>query len=305
MGLMTNTIKVSVVIATYNRPMPLIRCLEKLESQNLAKEDFEVIIINNNSTADYQALTDFLGKTDLKVKVLTMKENLGPGPARNQGVKQAAGPIVAFTDDDCLPPQNWLTEILKGFNDNSIGGVGGYYQAESKNWLVKWENFNEQKYIRELKPYFSTKRDESPFQTGNMAYLKTAFEKAGGFDTKIPAFASGEDGDLKEKVLKLGYKILFIPVAMKMESNLSLAKFSRQQKVRGAGILYFLKSRNQPIQTQAEIIIRVLLTPVAFIKNILSIGFTLGFVETLSYWYRNLGKLQYYSYITERNDDKK
>src|SRR4051812_49763055 len=74
---------VSVVVPTCGRPELLGRCLAALDAQTLPRDTFEVIVIED-----------------------TGRE--GPASARNRGWRRARAPIVAFTDDDCLPDAGWL-----------------------------------------------------------------------------------------------------------------------------------------------------------------------------------------------------
>ena len=75
---------VSVVIPTVKRNS-LRRCLEALKKQNRLPD--EVIVIED-------------------------KKRLGPSWARNKGIMKAKGDLIAFTDDDCVPPKDWLERLV-------------------------------------------------------------------------------------------------------------------------------------------------------------------------------------------------
>lgn len=295
---------ISVVIATYNRPEKLAECLERLRKQTLPFNNFEVIIVNNGSSLSYfETEEKFMRQRHFRF--INSTKNLGAAEGRNRGVKMAKGKIVAFTDDDCLVPRDWLEKLLKGFKDFNAQGVGGYITIDPKilkcSAVAQWSNIEEKKYVRHFKPYISTSRDESPFQTSNIAYLKKAFLDVGGFDPSFPAFASGEDGDLKERILNKGYQVVFIPLPIIHNQEYTWSKFTSQQKSRGAGILYYLFSRNKKIQPRLSIIARLLLTPLVWMVNITKNGLKVGTIATVAYFYRNQGKLIFYQKITAHN----
>ena len=66
------------------------------------------------------------------------RRDLGLGYARNTGVRNAKGDIIAFTDDDCIVDPLWLKEILAGFEDPMVQGVAGATFAQ-ENGLIGME----------------------------------------------------------------------------------------------------------------------------------------------------------------------
>lgn len=111
---------VSVVICTYNRSDYLQRCLNYLKDQDYLH--FEVIVVNGPSTDD--TINILSARTDIKV-IQNSKRNLSI--SRNLGIQHASGDIVAFIDDDALPYDNWIYEIVKRYNEvpKNVVGVGG------------------------------------------------------------------------------------------------------------------------------------------------------------------------------------
>ena len=78
-------LEVDVVIPTFRRPEALARCLAALERQTVAPASVEVV---DDSDADK-----------------------GPAYSRNLGWRRGVSPIVAFTDDDCVPSEDWVESI--------------------------------------------------------------------------------------------------------------------------------------------------------------------------------------------------
>lgn len=117
---LTKPLQVSVVICTCNRSEYLQRCLNYLKDQNYPY--FEVIVVNGPSTDN--TIDILSSRNDIKV-VHNPLRNLSI--SRNLGIKHAAGDIVAFIDDDALPYDNWLCEIVKRYQEvpNNVVGIGG------------------------------------------------------------------------------------------------------------------------------------------------------------------------------------
>jgi hypothetical protein len=113
-------LRISVVICTCDRSDYLNRCLNYLKDQKYT--NFEVIVVNGPSTDD--TIEILLTRKDIKV-VQNPLRNLSV--SRNLGIQQASGDIVAFIDDDALPYDNWLFEIVKRYNElpSNVVGVGG------------------------------------------------------------------------------------------------------------------------------------------------------------------------------------
>lgn len=108
---------VSVIVPAYNAEKTLERCLESIFSQSYS--DLEVIIVNDGSTDNTEAIIERLAKEDARVKFFK-QNNLGAGPARNLGLAYSSGDYVCFVDsDDCIDPE--MIETLLTFiqNDSS------------------------------------------------------------------------------------------------------------------------------------------------------------------------------------------
>jgi glycosyltransferase involved in cell wall biosynthesis len=116
--------KFAVVVPTFNRKAVLRQCIEALAKQDYP--DFEVIVVDDGST---DQTSEMIVDEFPKVRFLT-QDHRGPAAARNRGVAGARGEIIAFTDDDCVAPRNWLTRLADGYARHPrVAGVGGYLQA--------------------------------------------------------------------------------------------------------------------------------------------------------------------------------
>ncbi len=112
----------SVVVVTKDRPELIDRLLESLARQSLAPD--EVLVVDNNSTASYaEVLHKYRDRLPLRSVVETTP---GIAAARNRGIRESAGEIILFTDDDCVADPLWVESLVKPFyRDPNIGVVGG------------------------------------------------------------------------------------------------------------------------------------------------------------------------------------
>jgi glycosyltransferase involved in cell wall biosynthesis len=105
----------TVLICTHNRASKLEGALRSLEAQTLPKERFEVIAVDNASTDDTQAVLDACSSRAILNLRKVREMELGLDAARNRGLREAGGEIVAFLDDDARARSDWAESILKGF----------------------------------------------------------------------------------------------------------------------------------------------------------------------------------------------
>ncbi len=281
----------SVIIPSYNRKEKVLACLNSLYKQDFPKKEYEIIVVD---VASLDGTSKRLQKEN--ITLLRTEKRIGPGTARNYGVSKAKGKYLVFTDSDCLVPKNWLSSIFDGYKKYpNVISVGGSYENLSKSIFAKYESFVFKKYIRSLKPYISTKRDEMPFVTGNISYLKETFQKLNGFREGLPLCVSGDDNDLKERALKKNMKFLYIPVNIIHNHSFSLRDFYSQSLNRGANMLLDSRKRGKT-QTKAWILLRFLVIPIyPFIALFNMRGdIRLALVDTLFFVFRNLGKLKHY-----------
>lgn len=300
----------SVVLATSaGRSETLRKCLGSIFANDYPREKFEVIVVDSGIDGKGLAVVEEFKKKYQNLRFYSPGwGNVGPAKARNLGIKKARNEIVAFTDDDCAVPKNWLKcfdegyKRYEGFKGNDeIAGVGGYLEAPEEllrfNIFAQYEEFHERsQYNIQDYEFISKKRDEAPFETNNISYKKEILEKVGGFDEDYSFVGSGEDGDLKERVLELGYGLLFIPVKVIHLQEYSLSRFLRQQLSRGGGILIYKKKHGIGIESRVELLFKILISPLILLKYLISdkIGVRFAFLNTIGLAARQVGKLKFY-----------
>jgi len=123
---------ISIVIPTYNEEKNIKRCLNALINQTVPRENIEIIIVDGNSTDRTREIAKNLAD------VVMIQSSEGVGGARNDGFKTAKYNIVATTDADCEPHENWVESILQRFENDNIAAVTGIlkpFDWSNMRWL--------------------------------------------------------------------------------------------------------------------------------------------------------------------------
>jgi len=189
---------ISVIIPTYNSEKTIGNCVEALMQQDY-KGKYEVIVIDDGSKDETADAAEELGAIVLKQK------NYGPAKARNLGANNAKGEILVFTDADCIPEKNWLSEMIKPFENPKVVGVQGAYKTKQKSITARFNQIEiEERYDR-MKRKSETLDWIGSYSAG---YRKKDYLEVGGFDESFPK-ASGEDPELSYKLAKIGKKLVF------------------------------------------------------------------------------------------------
>src|SRR6476620_7371103 len=100
---------VSVVVPTRNRSRLLRATLESLLAQSAPGINYEVLVIDNDSSDDTAQLVASYGHADL-IRYFH-EPRTGASYARNRGIAESTAPILAFTDDDCRPSPSWVARL--------------------------------------------------------------------------------------------------------------------------------------------------------------------------------------------------
>ena len=137
-------IRISLVIPTHNRAVPLLAALESVVRQSLPAEEWECVVVDNNSTDDTGERFAAFRSAHPGVRLRMVRET-GPGVsyARNRGLREAAAPLVAFIDDDERVNADFL-RAYADFFDTHPGAVvaGGRIIAEYPEgrpvWMSRW-----------------------------------------------------------------------------------------------------------------------------------------------------------------------
>jgi glycosyltransferase involved in cell wall biosynthesis len=194
--------EVSVVVATLNRPQLLDRCLGALFNQSVPLSAYEVVVVDDGPHQATKAVVDEWGRRcpSFSVRYLTAIGTHGPAAARNVGWRAARAPLIAFTDDDCIPDAEWLFAGLQALSQPLVGAVWGRIVVPVRERPTDWE-----RNVAGL--------ERAPCATANCFYRRTILESVGGFDERFTE-AWREDSDLQFGALARGVKIIHQPEAL-------------------------------------------------------------------------------------------
>ncbi len=181
--------QISLIICTYNREKFLGHALQSLTHQTLAPEEFEILIINNNSTDSTPEISQDFIAANPKLNVRYFVEsNQGLSYARNRGIKEALAPIITYIDDDAEADALFLEKVLSFFKERpNTAGIGGRilpkYEGSPPQWMNKYlygfvtkVDFGDQVFVYTGKTY----------PAGcNMTYRKALLEQVGGFNENL------------------------------------------------------------------------------------------------------------------------
>lgn len=184
---------VSVVVATRNRPYRLERLLAGLRAQTLPPDRYEVIVVADGANQEtLDLLADAGAREQFSLRVVEHQLPRGPGPARNAGWRVARAPLVAFTDDDCVPAPAWLGAALDAHRRGAF--VQGR-TAPDPSELERAGLLSRTVTVDGLGPQY---------ETCNIFYPRHLLEALGGFDEGYGLTPGGEDTDLAWRAIEAG-----------------------------------------------------------------------------------------------------
>lgn len=136
-NLVVTTPKVSVVVPAYNEEATIARCLRSLVEQSLPRDQFEIIVVDNNCTDNTIKIAETFGS----IRVIS-ETTPGVGAARATGWQAATGDIIVSTDADCEVPKHWLKKIVSYFDSHPdvVASSSGYLFYDRDffvNWIVR------------------------------------------------------------------------------------------------------------------------------------------------------------------------
>lgn len=205
------------MIPTCDRPEWLSRCLERLApgAQTLDASQYEVIVTDDARTRSAEAIVHPCFPWARWV----IGPRRGPAANRNHGAQCASGEWLVFTDDDCVPCDDWLRAYARAME------MSGAMVLEGRTVAT---------------PAFRSVWDEAPenlrggwFWSCNIAIRRELFVRLGGFDENY-RFAAMEDVDLRRALAEEGQSITFVEGA---EVNHPIRKVGPLQKLRQIGRL--------------------------------------------------------------------
>ncbi|WP_426668518.1 glycosyltransferase family A protein [Mucilaginibacter sp. McL0603] len=136
---------ISLIIPTYGRDNEVKELLSSLEKQTCDKNDFEIIIVDQNDKINLSPIvTSFSGSLNI---IHHKSSDKGIAKAKNKGIKLAKAPIITFPDDDCMYYPDTIANALNYLNDHpQIDILYGrlYDRKTQKNIMRNWPQRNKE-----------------------------------------------------------------------------------------------------------------------------------------------------------------
>ena len=255
---------VSIVVPAFNMEKTIAECIEALLDQDYPEK--EIIVVDDGSTDRTEEIV-----SNYTVKLIR-KEQGGVSSARNTGIEQSTGEILAFTDGDCIADRNWLKRLVVHFEDEEVGGVGGrviFLTMDSLTTAISIEY--EERF---------EKRGENTQSIAciNAAFRRRVFEEVGGFKRILGEDVGGEDIEFSYRVKEAGYRLVYEPHAKVSHDHMTMASAFMKRNYRNAvvSVQNFIEYRRAFADSffNPGLILQPLVFLMLIISGFLSIFFT-------------------------------
>ena len=272
----------SIVICSYNRASYISDALDSLYNQSAGLQNFEAIIVDNNSTDNTaEVFAQWRAAHPQGSFTYLTETKQGASFARNTGAAAAKGQWLCFMDDDAIVNSNYVENIIKHVETKpTVVGFGGriipkYIPAEPK-----WMSY----YVSSLVGNFDYAPTACAFENGkyplesNMIVRKDSYDSLGGFNTALPGVVGslrigGEGKELFYKILALGHTIYYDPT-IEVQHVVEVKKLTPEYMYRVASGI----GRGEKTRTLS-------ISKAAYIKKIIEYFFKLGAAVILGFKY--------------------
>ncbi|SDJ68285.1 glycosyltransferase [Natronorubrum texcoconense] len=192
---------VSVIIPVYNDPDGVRSCLTALIEQTYPNSCFEVLVVDNGSTDETRSVV-----REFPVQLLLEDKIQGSYAARNRGIKEASGEILAFVDADCTPEAEWIESGVSMMVQKDADLVAGRVRFKFTSKQTAAERFDAKGNMRNDK----TVRDGIG-KTANLFTRRSVVDEIGMFPQDL---RSGGDVYWTRSATKAGMNIVYSPDAI-------------------------------------------------------------------------------------------
>lgn len=176
----------TIIICTRNRPQSLARCLARLHE---LRHPHDVLVVDNSSdTHETRQVAEAAGVR------YTREPVVGVNRARNRGGREASGDVVVYIDDDAVPAESWLPNLLREFDDPRVVAAGGRIipgeegnPDTSEAALISGYDCGPQRIAvdRDTDGWFERACFGGLGNGANMAFRRSAFDDGAVFDERI------------------------------------------------------------------------------------------------------------------------
>lgn len=215
--------RLSIIVATYNRAQQLLGTLSSLTLQDLPASEWECVVVDNNSKDDTQTLFAEFAQNHSEYNLrMVCEEHQGLSYARNRGIEESRGEIIAIIDDDELVNKEFARGYLELFDkyENAVaagGRVVPRYPSGKPSWMSHFTEIPIANPTDWGDAACKFPKGRIP-AGGNMAFRREVLLKYGGFDTSLGRvggkLTGGEESDLFERLSNDGVEFWYAPDAV-------------------------------------------------------------------------------------------
>jgi GT2 family glycosyltransferase len=251
-----NSALLSIIVTGYTveRLVDIYALFDSIQAQTYP--NFEVIFVAERSQELMQKVQHYVSSSGMsRARILFNDGESGLSAARNIGIKEAAGEIIGFVDDDTVLFPDWAAETVRTFADETVIGITGpaipLWEDESMAWfpaefywIISCTAWDREDTIKEVRNAWGM----------NMAFRREAFEKAGLFSNQH-GFHKGimaEDNEFSLRVReKTSKRLMYIP-AVKVKHRVHGYRLStRFIKARSYWIGYSRRMMKKTVKTNS------------------------------------------------------
>ena len=260
---------ISVIICTFNRAEMLKKALLSLQAQTLPAAEFEIIVVDNNSTDNTKVVVDEVAQTCPNLRYCKeLKQGLSN--ARNAGLELAKGEFVAYTDDDCVIPKQWLETAVGVIKNVRPSVFGGPYRAMYNTKKPVW--FKDDYGSRDFGA--TAKALPREYLSGNNIFFdRHLLELTGGFDRNLGMtgyrVAYGEEVAVQKSIrTRFPDRPIFYDPALYVSHLVRLEKMTLSWLIRAffskGRYVYLASFRNETTETSGVLIVRGIKAAIGF-----------------------------------------
>jgi glycosyltransferase involved in cell wall biosynthesis len=214
--------KISVLLCTYNRSKTLGAAIESVAVQVMPESlSWEIVVVDNNSTDQTRQVVECLQRRFPERIRYTFEPRQGVSYARNAGIREGRGEILAFIDDDETASSGWLQNLTANLHSGEWVGAGGRVlpppSFSPPDWLLT-PRASTTGPLAVFDPGLEAGQLTEPPFGANMAFKREVFNRFGGFRTDLGRagnnMISNEDTEFGRRLMGSGLRLRYEPTAI-------------------------------------------------------------------------------------------
>lgn len=229
---------VSIIIPLYRDWNRLALCMKAIVNQTYPRENFEVIIVNNDPEDSVPG--NFYLPENFKI---ILEPKPGSYAARNTGLRIAKGNIIAFTDSDCIPDKDWIKNAVDYFAINkSCSRIAGHisiiYKSAKPTISELYNNvysFPQKWHVEKV----------GTSVTANLFTYKYIFDKVGYFDETLMSMG---DSRWAKQAGQAGYLLDYVENVIVHHPARNLSELVKKEKRLGGAEGTFRKKSSSRLK---------------------------------------------------------